>query len=157
VEVANRVISAIESEKPDAIVVDGDGLGAGVVDQLRHRNFGTGLFEFHGGARAFDSDAYYNRRCEIWSLMAAWLKAGAAIPDDPELAADLVGPMYGFSAKNQLQLEKKDDCRSRGIASPDIADALAMTFAVKVAPRSQPEPPRQEWYGATDAGLAWMS
>jgi hypothetical protein len=40
VEVAHRVISAIESERPDATVVDGDGLGAGVVDILRTTTMG---------------------------------------------------------------------------------------------------------------------
>ncbi len=157
VEVAHRVIAAIESEKPDAVVIDGDGLGAGVVDQLRHRGFGTGLHEFHGGQRAFDADAWFNRRAECWGLMAAWLKAGAQIPDDPELAADLTSPLYGYSNKSQIQLERKEDLRSRGLASPDSADTLAYTFAVKVAPRSQPDQPRAEWYNATDASLAWMS
>jgi hypothetical protein len=92
VETSARVVALIESHKPDATVVDGDGLGAGVVDQLRHRGFQEGLFEFHGGARAFDSDAYYNRRAECWSLMGAWLKEGAEIPDDPEMEVDLTGP-----------------------------------------------------------------
>ena len=61
-------------------------MGAGVVDQLRHGGFGTGLYEFHGGARAFAAEAYFNRRAECWGLMAAWLKAGAQIPDDPRIS-----------------------------------------------------------------------
>jgi hypothetical protein len=153
VEVAHRVISTIESERPDATVVDGDGLGAGVVDQLRHRGFGTGLHEFHGGARAFDADAYFNRRAECWALMAAWLKAGAQIPDDPELATDLTSPQYGYSSKSQVQLERKEDMKSRGLASPDAGDTLAMSFSVKVAPQPKREP-RQELLVATDH--AWM-
>jgi hypothetical protein len=46
VEVACLTIEIIEAEEPDAVVVDGDGLGAGVVDQLKHRGFGRKLFEF---------------------------------------------------------------------------------------------------------------
>jgi hypothetical protein len=143
VEVAHRVISAIESEQPAGTIIDGDGLGAGVVDQLRHRGFGTGLYEFHGGARAFDADAYFNRRAECWGLMAAWLKAGAQIPDDPELAADLTAPQYGYSSKSQVQLERKEDMKSRGLASPDCGDVLAMSFSVTIAPRAQIERPRE--------------
>jgi hypothetical protein len=148
------VISAIESEKPDATVVDGDGLEAGVVDQLRHRGFGTGLPEFHGGARAFDADAYFNRRAECWGLMAAWLKAGAQIPDDPELAADLTSPQYGYSSKSQVQLERKEDMKARGLASPDCGDVLAMSFAVKIAPRLPPERLREPALAPTEQG--WM-
>jgi hypothetical protein len=153
VEVAHRVISAIESERPDATVVDGDGLGAGVVDQLRHRGFGTGLHEFHGGARAFDADAHFNRRAECWALMAEWLKAGAQIPDDPELATDLTSPQYGYSSKSQVQLERKEDMKSRGLASPDAGDTLAMTFSVKVAAQPKREP-RPEPIAVTEH--AWL-
>ena len=63
--------------------------------------------------------------------MKDWLAQGC-LPDDPELAADLTGVEYGFNAKGEIQLEKKDDMKKRGLASPDIADALALTFALPV-------------------------
>jgi hypothetical protein len=133
VQTVHHVISIIETEKPDAIIVDGDGLGAGVVDQLRHQGFGNELHEFHGGARAFDANKYFNRRAECWGLMGDWLAAEAQIPDDPEIEIDLTGPQYGYSSKSQIQLERKEDMKARGMASPDLGDTLAMTFSVKVA------------------------
>jgi hypothetical protein len=75
-------------------VIDGDGLGAGVVDILKHRNYGRTLHEFHGGATASDCAMYFNVRTEVWGWMRDWLKAGAEIPDDPELAVDLTTPGY---------------------------------------------------------------
>lgn len=132
VQVAQRVIQFMEEEAPEATIVDGDGVGAGVVDQIRFRGYGKRLFEFHGGERASDSGAYFNLRAEVWGKLREWLMAGAEIPDDPELEADLTGVEYGFSSKNQLQLEKKEDMKKRGLSSPDCADALAMSFAVKV-------------------------
>jgi hypothetical protein len=137
VQLAERVIEFIKSEQPDATVIDGDGLGGGVVDQLRHRGFGDGVFEFHGGARPRDPDKYFNRRAEVWGLLSDWLKAGAEIPDDPELDTDLTGLQYGYSSKSQIQLEKKEDLKSRGMASPDLGDMLAMTFSVDVLPKPQ--------------------
>jgi hypothetical protein len=134
VQVAERVIEFIRQENPDAIVVDGDGLGAGTVDQLQHRGYGAKLFEFHAGQAARDQVAYFNRRTEMWGAMRDWLKAGAEIPDDPELADELSSPEYGFSAKNQLQLERKEDMKKRGLASPDCGDMLMMTFSVQIAP-----------------------
>jgi len=37
VQLADKVIEQIDQEEPDAVVIDGDGLGAGVVDIVKHR------------------------------------------------------------------------------------------------------------------------
>ena len=155
VQVAERVIAFIETERPDAIVVDGDGIGAGVVDQIKFRGYGQRLFEFHGGTKADDAEAYFNRRAEVWGAMRQWLMAGAEIPDDPELESDLTSPEYGFSNKQQIQLERKEDMKARGLSSPDCGDMLAMTFSVKVA---APQP--KEKYVYTYPGensTSWMA
>jgi hypothetical protein len=138
---AEQTVTFIRQEFPDAVVIDGDGLGAGVVDALQHRGYKP--FEFHGGATPLDVAAYYNKRAECWGLMRDWLVAGAQIPDEPELEADICGPEYGFSGKQQLQLERKEDMKKRGLASPDCGDMLAMTFAVKIAPKPKQQAPPQ--------------
>lgn len=151
IQLAERCIEYIDSERPDAFVVDGDGIGAGVFDYLKHRGYDrkTLLVEFHGGSTPNDPNQYFNRRAEVWGLLREWLKEGAAIPDDPELDTDLTAPQYGFSAKQQIQLEKKDDMKKRGLSSPDSGDCLAMTFAVKVAPKKPaltgPPPRMSAW------------
>jgi len=152
--VAERMIRHIEEQSPDATVIDADGIGAGVVDQIRFRGYGRRLFEFHGGQSASDSAAYYNARAEVWGKLREWLMAGAEIPDDPELEADLTGPEYGFSAKQQIQLEKKEDMKKRGLSSPDCGDMLAMTFAVKVLAAKPAEKPKLQFPG--EANLNWM-
>lgn len=68
--------------------------------------------------------------------MREWLKSGGAIPDDAKLEMDLTGPLYSFDVNNAIQLEKKADMKKRGVPSPDMADALALTFAYPVVPRS---------------------
>lgn len=50
---------------------------------------------------------------------------------------DLTGVEYGFNAKGEIQLEKKDDMKKRGLASPDIDDALALAFALPVSANSE--------------------
>jgi len=103
----------------------------GVVELLQHRGYCKGLFEFHGGERPRGFNMHFNRRSEVWGLMRDWFHNGSAeIPDDPELAVHLTGPEYGFSSKNQTQLERKEDMKRRGLASPDLGDCLSMTFAV---------------------------
>lgn len=150
-QVAERAIEHVKALRPDALVVDGDGLGAGVVDHLRLR--GYQCFEFHGGEAPRDADMYFNRRSEVWGLMREWL-ATAAIDDDPVLAQQLTGPQYGLSAKGQIQLESKKDMKARGVESPDRADWLAMTFGVDVA---APKTERKTRYvDVGEPAHAWM-
>jgi hypothetical protein len=151
-QVTAHVIEFIEREQPDAVVVDSDGIGNTVFDQLKFQGYGKRLYEFHGGKPANNHSAYFNRRAEVWGEMRDALKAGMEIPDNVDLAADLTAPQYGFSPQQQIQLEKKDDMKKRGLSSPDFGDALAMTFAVKIAPRPKAK------MGSRNAGPhGWMS
>jgi len=160
VQLSDRVIEFIEAEQPDATVVDGDGLGAGVVDILKHRNYGRTLHEFHGGATASDCAMYYNVRTEVWGWMRDWLKAGAEIPDDPELAVDLTSPGYATASGKRFHgsivLESKDDLKARGESSPDDGDTLAMTFAVKVAAKAKPKYQNLSYSFPSEGNLRWM-
>jgi len=152
---AEETIRFMQQENPDATIVDGDGIGAGVVDHIKHRGFSQRLFEFHGGAPANDGSAYFNRRAEVWGAMREWLVSNAEIPDDPEVATDLTGIEYGFGPKGQIQLERKEDMKKRGLSSPDIGDMLAMTFAVNVLAKPKDEPEPMYYPGQQES--SWMS
>ena len=152
-QVTDRVAEVIDAENVDGVVVDSDGIGAPVHDQLVARGYRSVLYEFHGGKPANRTAAYFNRRAEVWGLMRDALRAGMEIPDVPELEVDLTGPQYGFSAGQQVQLEKKDDMKKRGLSSPDLGDALAMTFAVRLAPKVIHEPVNYSQYGSE----SWMA
>jgi hypothetical protein len=144
-QVAMRVMQLIQRENARACIVDGDGIGGGVIDfinlhladWMKTRKWFK-LDEFHGGATPGDGFMYFNRRAEMWGAMRDWLVTGS-IPDDPELEVDLTGPEYFFSAKNQIQLEKKEDMKKRGLASPDCGDMLAMSFACDPTPKTREE------------------
>ena len=140
-KLGGMVQEAIDRESPDAVVIDGDGIGGAVYDYLKARGYDrkTLLHEFHGGLPATDPHKYLNRRAEIWGELKDWLE-GAQIPDEPELDTDLTGPDYGYHPSKQcIVLESKDEMRARGVDSPDLGDALAMTFGVRVAP-PKPKP-----------------
>ena len=70
--------------------------------------------------------------------------------------SDLVGPQYGFSSKGQIQLEQKADMKSRGLASPDLGDTLAMSFAVSVKAKKKPQQSQLIYSFPDRAGLGWM-
>ena len=126
----------IKKWEPAAVFVDGVGVGAGVADRLRQ--LGYQIIDVQSGGSAIDSERYLNKRAEMWDLMRIWLIEGGGLPDDPELRNDLVAPQFSYDAKNRLVLEKKESMKERGLPSPDIADALAMTFAMPVHPRKSP-------------------
>lgn len=113
------------------IVVDGIGIGAGVVDTLR--GMGFDVVDVQAAGRATDYRTYLNVRAELYGRMKDWLQSGGAIEDHDELAEDLTAGDYLFTSKGLLQLEPKDAIRARLGRSPDRADALAMTFAVEPA------------------------
>jgi hypothetical protein len=139
VDLAGKVSEAFYRYRVDGIFVDGGGVGGGVVDQLRALhihvfdiNFGSKP-QGMGWATGNEGERYANKRAEMWGAMRAWLSHGA-IPSDADLKTQLVGPTYTYTVKNEIQLEKKEDMMHRGIDSPDLADALALTFAMPVAP-----------------------
>lgn len=118
---------------PDAILLDGGGIGGGVIDQLKR--LGIPHVPVLGQWPAGDPQ-YQNIRTESWVRMKEWLERGGAIPSTKELAGDLVGPEYGYIGKSdKLLLESKDAMARRNLPSPDHGDALALTFAFPVGPR----------------------
>lgn len=132
-----------QPDQPDALFVDGGGVGGGVVDRLR--GFGVPVIEVKFGAAADNAslgisgatgERYANKRAEMWGAMRAWLAIGA-IENNDDLKADLVGPLFGHRGKggDEIQLERKEDMKKRGLASPDWGDALALTFAYPVVAR----------------------
>lgn len=134
---AAEIAKLSDQEKVDAVFVDGVGIGAGVVDRLRQ--LGREVFDVQSGGKpsGFLQEPFKvkNKRAEMWTAMRGWLSIGA-IPDDPELEADLTNIEYGYDADNALQLERVEDLKKRGLSSPDNATALALTFAEPVAPKS---------------------
>lgn len=138
---AGKIAEMHQKFRFDAIFVDGGGVGGGVVDRLRMLKLPVIEVQFGGEAdRTSDTNegavAYLNKRAEMWGVMRDWLRGGA-IPDDPEIVADLTGVEYGYAmlkGRDAIQLEKKADMKKRGLGSPDTADALALTFAYPVEP-----------------------
>ena len=131
---AARVANEIEEWQPDAVFID-SGAGAGVIDRLRQLDYD--VVEVPFGGKAIQATQYVNRRTEMWWSLREWLLAGGAIPNDTTLKAEISTPVYWYDMNGRKVLEAKDEIKKRlqGGASPDIADALALTFAYPVRKR----------------------
>jgi hypothetical protein len=150
-QLAGRVAECVTEWHANAVFVDGGGVGGGVIDRLRQ--LGVAVIEVQFGGKADrvslseERPAYFNKRSEMWGNLREWL-AGGSIPDDPEIRADLVGPQYAFvvaGGRDAIALERKRDMKLRGLASPDLADSLCLTFAYPVAPRAAADAGRLGW------------
>jgi hypothetical protein len=127
-----RITELYEKELPDMVFIDGGGVGGGVVDRVKQLIPEKKVREINFGGKPNDPAKYFNKRAEMWGTMRDAIIAGIQLPKDSELVDELCAVEYGFTNKQQIQLEKKDDMKKRGLASPDCADALAMSFAENV-------------------------
>jgi hypothetical protein len=154
-QVATRVAEQMDAISPDAVMIDGVGVGGGVVTMLR-TVMNREVDSINGSHPARHDDKYTNLRAEMWGLMRDWLKEGGCLPDDRDLAAELVMPEYSFDSRNRYKLEKKENMKSRGQPSPDCADALALTFAKVVAPKHIHRRPRGHRRGLVGGKYSWL-
>lgn len=123
----------IAEPRPAVIAVDAIGMGAGVVDRLQQLGLpvlGVNVSE------APSLGNYRNLRAELWYRLRDWLyKRDCKLPKDDALVAELSAVRYVIPDKGRgkVQIEGKDDMKRRGLRSPDLADALVLTFAAPEA------------------------
>lgn len=144
-KVVTEVVAAIDSFQPDMTFVDATGMGWGVVDRLRELGYGKNLMAVQTGEKAVAEREYANLRAELWARMRKGIdEGGVVLPQDEFLVRDLTGPEFWYDSKNRMRLEKKESLKSRGMPSPDAADALALTFHANV--RAGQGDARPEWF-----------
>ena len=132
-----HVIDAIEEFDPVLVVVDETGMGGPIVDRLKEQRYRK-VRGVNFSWSAKDGKRWGNKRAEMWGDMKAWLRT-ATIPDDKRLKTDLSGPNKKPDSSGKMFLEGKKEMKARGLASPDTADALAVTFAFPIAKREYNE------------------
>lgn len=124
-----KIIEAIKMYKPDLAVIDEGGLGYGILDRLNELKYSVKGVNF--GWASKNKIMWGNKRAEMWCMMRDWLKTGRIL-NDRFLKDDLSGPLKKYDSSGTLFLEGKKEMKSRGLSSPDAADALAVTFAFPI-------------------------
>lgn len=133
-DIAARIIQAKATWGSECEFVDSTGgWGGGVNDSMEQAGHNPIPVNFAG--KPIDP-RYANKRAEMWFRMAEWVKKGGCLPKIPSLIRELTTPTYTF-INGKFALEEKKLIKKRLGLSPDMGDALALTFAL-------PEMPKQE-------------
>ena len=135
VQLADKVVEAHAQYSPDGVMVDGGGVGGGVVDQLRSRRLH--VYEVQFGAKddvphqvyGSAGEKFANKRSGMYGAARAWIRTGS-LPKDPEFRKQLMSIKYTFNKKDEIQLISKEDMLK---LDPDLelddVDAFVTTFA----------------------------
>lgn len=131
IRTAGVVAREINEWRPEMVFCDGVGLGGPIIDYLRRIGFSRVIVDCQSGQTPSlpeDQKRYANMRAVIWARMRSAMPT-LSLPDDPELAEELSAPRFDFRTNTQLLvIESKQAMLSRGVKSPNKADALALTF-----------------------------
>ena len=122
------VASEARVDGPSEIMVDSIGLGSGVADRLRELKFNVRDVNV-AEATAMNLGAY-RLRDELWIQVRDWLNQRTCkLPKDDDLRMELSSACYDYHSTGQYKIESKDSMKQRMRHSPDLADALCLTFA----------------------------
>lgn len=154
----------IDKDKPARMNIDAGNIGANIVTSLKNLsptyveivrgvNFG-GTSEWRMAMPKIPGP--YNRRAEMWKRGKQWLEAPemALLPDDEALQTDISAPKETPRLDNFTALESKVDMKKRGVRSPDLADAWALTFAFNESFEHWHEPKKDGVFGQIDTPVA---
>lgn len=130
--VANRLMTLRDEFGVDHTFVDATGgFGTAVLDMLEVRGALYNTTGVHFNESALEDSKFANVRTEMWWKIREWLLTDVALPDNEDWGRDLCAPQYRFEG-DKIRLEKKEEIKKRIGRSPDMGDALALTFRFPV-------------------------
>ena len=106
--------------------VDAGGVGAGVADGLERKGYYVTGVMF--GQEPQNKKRYANAKAELFMRLRKWVISdnGKLLKHDGFLELKEIN--YKQNSSSKVQMESKQELSKRGVASPDVADALALTF-----------------------------
>lgn len=118
------------------VTIDDTGLGGGVTDRLNELKREGKIPRMiivpaNFGAKIEDekADKYFSGFSTwLWSIVRDLLDEKLLqFPNDEDLVAQFSTRKYIVTSSGKIELEKKADMKKRGLVSPDIADAVALS------------------------------
>lgn len=134
-----NIVDALRTTYATCAKVDYIGIGRGVVDRGRELLLNFQPINVGVSADIEEKDetlgeGFLNLRAQLWWAVRTAFERGEIDLDldDEQLAAELVEIRYERMSNGKIKIESKKDMLRRGVASPNRADALMLTFAPDV-------------------------
>lgn len=149
--------SLIDELNPARVNIDSGNIGSAIITGLK--SIGPRYVEIVRGVNFGNTSQFKlatpkvagpaNRRAEMWGRMRDWLllPEGVSIPDDAALHTDLTAPRLKPKLNHDYLLESKDEMKARRVRSPDLADAVALTFAFSEYLQNYTDAPKVSSFG----------
>jgi hypothetical protein len=127
-ETTGKIIRIMKDEniKPENVFIDDVGVGGGVTDRLIEQDYAINAVK--EGAKAEDTERFINVKAENYWSLRKWILAGGSLENNSDFI-QLTEIKYKENSAGKLKIEPKEEMARRGIQSPDVADALMLTFA----------------------------
>ena len=120
------------NKRPNEILIDSIGLGAGVADRLKELNLDCQITAVNVAELPSMQEKYMRLRDELWFLAREWFEGrDCKIPEDDDLVSELTAPSYAFMSNGKIKVDSKEIMKRKGFKSPDIADAFCLTFGTR--------------------------
>ena len=132
IETANRIHRMAIDNGVSEVRIDGAGLGGPIVDLVANLSDNKYLvISMLGSAASPDRTRWLNARAANYDHFKEQLSAKKIDmdPDDTRLLDEMLMIQYKFNQKGAIQIESKDEMRSRGVKSPDFLDAVIYACA----------------------------
>ena len=135
VKIAALIADRINSKGVNKVFID-TGHGYGVRDILHSNGYQKIVQMVNFGEAAVKDKVYANKRAEMWCLMRDFFHeedGPVSIPDEDVIQADLNSmPEEETTTTNRKKFPLKKEIRKKFGMSPDIGDAMCLTFAFPV-------------------------
>lgn len=133
-QLTGAIVNEAKVDGPAEICIDSIGLGSGVADRLREvmgeLKLDIRVRDVNVSEASAMNPQAAKLRDELWLSVKDWLNARTCrVPKLDELRQELVAPTYAFTSNGKVKVEGKAEMKRRGMRSPDMADALCLTFA----------------------------
>jgi phage terminase large subunit len=124
------VIAALAPYRQRLDVVNVDAAGIGYFLAKHLQDLGFPVRAVNVGERATDRERYANLKAELyWGLRQRFQAGEVAGLTDERTIGQLAGIRYRHTARGQVEIERKEDARKRGVKSPDRAEAVMLALA----------------------------
>ena len=125
-----RTLMQIFKVKEENVWVDSFGVGAEAAMEIAKGGVDINALNVGDACKdEADRNLYINRRAQNYFRMRKWLISGAELVYDKQWEAESIAIKYRRNEKGKIQIMSKKDMRREGYPSPNLMDALMLTFS----------------------------